>query len=129
MGKNIIEEILLFTDRILEKIPEDKRRFFIIILGGLIFLVICLTVITLASGSRVSVSSRAMTTGQGIPAEELFYPEEPDFLPPLLLERYPQEIMTAEILEDYWQDPKTGNEEEWREVVNTVINRLMEGVP
>ena len=128
-GQGFIREALSLTDKLLDLIPEEKRRVFLLILGGLVFFAICLTVMALAMGLRVAVNPQSMTVNARIPPEELFYPGEPDFLPPLLFEREPHQPWTIEDLEFFWQDPKAGNEEKWREAVKTVIDKLMDGVP
>jgi hypothetical protein len=64
-----------------------------------------------------------------IPPEDLFLPEEPDFLPPVILDRGRRETWTAEDAEPFWYDPLEGGEEEWRELVERVVDDLLERVP
>ena len=127
-SQGIINEVLSLTDKLLDRIPEERRRLLILIVGGLVFIAICLTVSALVTGPKVPANYRVMTAGSRIPSEELFYPREPDFLPPLLLKREPQQPWTVEDLEVFWQDPKAGNEEKWREAAKAVVDKLMEGV-
>ena len=129
LGQNFVEKILSLSDKLLDKIPEEKRRFFLLILGGLIFLAICLTIAVLAMSLRSPSGSSARTTGLSIPSEELFYPDEPEFLPSLILEQEPHRPWTSEDLELLWQDPKTGNEDVWRETVRSVVDKFMDGIP
>ena len=129
LGQSLGAQVLSFADRILDRIPEEKRRVVILCTGGVVFIAICLTVAALATaGSRIPVNSRG-AAGPGIPAEELFYPAEPDFLPPLILERPPHQPWTIKDLELYWQDPKAGNEDKWREAAKAIVDRLLEAVP
>ena len=132
-GQSVLEQVQSFSDRLLDwlfaRIPEDKRRLFFIVAVGSVLVIICLAVVSMASSRRVPANFQAMIVGPVIPPEELFYPGEPDFLPPLLLERDPHPQWTNEDLEVFWQDPKAGNEEKWREAVKAAVDKLMEGVP
>jgi hypothetical protein len=64
-----------------------------------------------------------------IPQEELFLPDEPEFLPELLLERERREIWTADDGRPYWNDPRENSDSLWRERVRTEIDALLENVP
>ncbi|MDR0313704.1 MAG: hypothetical protein LBI14_08900 [Treponema sp.] len=127
LGRNFIDAILSLRDKLLDRIPENKRRIVIYSLGGLVLLCIILIVIAAGSGKRPG-NPQSVVTGTGIPTEELFYAAEPDFLPSLLLERWPSAPWTAEEVRPFWTDPVTGFEERWRETAEAVIDKLMEGV-
>ena len=127
IGQDILDKVHSLSDKALERIPEEKRRFIIFISGGILFLAICLVIITLGFGRRTTENPQISSAG--ISADELFYPGEPDFLPSLLLEREPHQPWTLDDLELFWQDPKAGNEEKWREVIITTVDRLLDGVP
>jgi len=64
-----------------------------------------------------------------IPAEELFLPDEPDYVPGVLLEREQRATWTDENASNYWQDPLKYGEEQWREKIETSIDKFMEQVP
>ncbi|MDR1240033.1 MAG: hypothetical protein LBK27_07955 [Treponema sp.] len=64
-----------------------------------------------------------------IPPEELFLPDEPDFIPGVLLERERRETWTAGDAAPYWQDPLKNGEEPWREQAELIIDELLERVP
>jgi len=125
--RNISSKTVSIADNILEKIPVEKRRLYLLAMGGLVFLAISLTLVTIAAHSKTPPAA-VMTAGTGIPADELFYPAEPDFLPALLLEREPRGNWTIDDLTPFWQDPLKGHEDEWRETAKAVIDKLMEGV-
>ena len=129
LGQSLIDEILSLSDKLLDRIPQEKRRFFLLILGGLVFFSICLTVVSITIGRRGPADSRAIIVDPGIPPEELFYPREPDFLPPLLLERDPHQPWTVENLELFWKNPKVLNEDKWRETASAAVDKLLDGVP
>jgi hypothetical protein len=63
-----------------------------------------------------------------IPAEELFLPDEPDYLPGVLLERDRRSGWTYQDAEEYWQDPLMFGEEQWREKIEAAIDELLENV-
>ena len=64
-----------------------------------------------------------------IPAGELFLPDEPDFVPGVLLERDRKTSWTEEDAEQYWQDPLRQGEEQWREKIEMEIDKILERVP
>ena len=74
-------------------------------------------------------SSGFPQTQMPIPAEELFLPDEPDFLPGVLLERERRENWTEVDAQEYWQDPLRFGEEQWRDKVEAAINEMLERIP
>ncbi|MDR3139121.1 MAG: hypothetical protein LBT95_05545 [Treponema sp.] len=59
--------------------------------------------------------------------EELFLPEEPDFLPEFIPDREPGP-WTAEDARSFWTDPSK-DAELWRRRTETVIDELLEQIP
>jgi hypothetical protein len=64
-----------------------------------------------------------------IPPEELFFPEEPDFLPGFIPERERREAWTTEDAAPFWYNPLEKDEEQWRNRIESVIDELLEHVP
>ena len=64
-----------------------------------------------------------------IPPEELFLPEEPDFIPGVLPGREQRDSWTAEDAEPFWQDQLRGGEQEWRDRVERTIDEILGSVP
>jgi hypothetical protein len=128
-GQDSIKNLASLPEKILDRIPEEKRKLFIYLLCGLVFLLIITMVIALAGSGKRSGDIQAVAAGPGIPAEELFYMAEPDFLPFLLLERQPGQPWAPDDIRPYWTDPVSGYEDKWREMAESVIDKLMEGVP
>jgi hypothetical protein len=64
-----------------------------------------------------------------VPQEDFFYPEEPDFLPKVLLDREPRRNWTPQDASPFWKEPAGEDPQEWRGHIETVINELLEGVP
>ncbi|MDR3343609.1 MAG: hypothetical protein LBT14_12685 [Treponema sp.] len=103
-------------------------------LGGCIILVLCLRVIVPMINHGPNTSSPAQKLADAfkplaIPPEELFLPEEPDFLPGVLLGREPRDAWTPEDARPFWTDPLAAEPELWRDRIETVIDELMEGIP
>jgi hypothetical protein len=120
--------------RVLKLPGTDKKKFALVGLGVLFaVLLFSLAAVLIAgnqnAGSRAGEGLSGGSPGSRIPAEELFLPEEPDFLPGVLLEREPRRSWTAEDGEPYWRDPLKNGEEPWRDTVESVIDELLERVP
>jgi hypothetical protein len=64
-----------------------------------------------------------------IPAEGLFLPDEPDYLPGVLLEREQRTSWTTDDATAHWQDPLRHGEEQWREKIEIAIDEFLERVP
>jgi len=64
-----------------------------------------------------------------IPPEELFLPDEPDFVPGVMLGRERRYEWTAEDAEPWWQNPLADGEEQWRTQIERMVDEIMEGVP
>jgi hypothetical protein len=126
-----VKGIKPFFDNLLKKMSENKRILVPAAGGGCVFIIICLIVIA-ASGNHGRQSgageSALVVSGPHIPAEDLFYPAEPDFLPGLLLEREPRRPWMAEDLRPFWRDPAEPADF-WREKMSETIDKLMESVP
>jgi len=111
----------------LDRLPPEKRRTLLFAFGGLCALFIFLIILTLAFSSGKTKNGASPAKLAGIPREELFYPEEPDFLPAFLLKRPPKHFWTAEDARPWWKIP--GNPEFWQNEIKTAVDKLMEGVP
>ncbi|MCL2720427.1 MAG: hypothetical protein FWD47_03700 [Treponema sp.] len=70
-----------------------------------------------------------MTIFVPIPAGELFLPDEPDYLPGVLLERERRTSWNEQDALEHWQDPLRFGEEQWREKVEAAIDTFLERVP
>ena len=118
-----------FIDRSLDHVPEEKRRPLLIGLGGLVglFLILVIAALALNSGKKQRNSPAATAAGFTIPQEELFIPEEPDFIPEFLFVREPRRYWTLEDIRPFWRAPQ--DQERWKEEIRSAVDQLMEGVP
>ncbi|MCL2179637.1 MAG: hypothetical protein FWB83_00770 [Treponema sp.] len=64
-----------------------------------------------------------------ISPDEIFIPDEPDYLPGVLLERNRRSVWTEEDASVFWQDPLVNGEEPWREKIEAVIDEFLERIP
>ncbi|MDR3174039.1 MAG: hypothetical protein LBU19_07305 [Treponema sp.] len=111
-----------------EKLPWLKGRFGFVLVGLVLVLLILPVIIATgrpAAKQPVAAVFRSVT----IPPEDLFLPEEPDVLPPVILEREQRDAWTLDDAAPYWYDPLESGEAEWRERVEQVIDDLLERVP
>jgi hypothetical protein len=121
------------ADRLVEKIPPEKRR--LVLTASLGFCAVFVLVIagaSLAKGGdkgRESASAPPPVRQGTIPPDDLFLPDEPDFVPGILLEREQRAVWTADDAAPLWQDPLRNGEEPWRDRVERTIDEIMESVP
>jgi hypothetical protein len=126
-----------------KKLPwlEGKFGFALIGLGLALFLLLAAAlVMVFASNARPTEDREreppwrsgdpgGLTRDAPIPPEELFLPDEPDFLPGVILERERRDLWTAEDAEPYWYNPLEKGEELWRDRIRTVLDELLEHIP
>jgi hypothetical protein len=93
-------------------------------------LIIILALILPRGSARAGEGPAAVNFGPApIPREDLFLREEPDFLPPVILERERRDAWTGDDAAPFWYNPLEDGEELWREQVEKVIDDLLERVP
>ena len=125
----------IIVDRLLERVnPRNRRLVIIAAMGTLAALLLILIVTALFSHTgEESPSVTAAPAGEFrrtlIPADELFLPDEPDFVPGVLLERDRREEWTADDAQPWWQDPLKDGEEPWRNIIEQTVDEIMEKIP
>ena len=110
---------------------EEKKRLVIYCTIGFSVLLTLSVVITLISAPKEKIPAELQRTrlNAAIPAEELFLPDEPDFLPGVLLERERRTSWSEHDAAEYWQNPLVSGEEQWRENIETFIDEYLERIP
>ena len=123
--------ILKFKDKFQELTSEQKRRLVLICTAVFAVLLTFSTIMSMRSSGRETtpVDYERAPVILAIPAEDLFLPDEPDFLPGVLLERDRRASWTEQDAVEYWQDPLRFGEEQWREKIETAIDEFLERVP
>ena len=109
----------------LDKIPKEKQKPMFIILGVVLLFLIILIPAANAGKSKKAAGS-ILPSGLSIPSDELFFPDEPDFMPEYILEREPRGFWSLEEIRRYWKVPQ--HTELWKNQIKSAVDNLMEGV-
>jgi len=119
-------------DSLLEKIPADRRIVLTAAIGVPVILLLVIAGASLVSKDapkkHEALPAGGVTTRR-IPAEDLFLPDEPDFVPGVILEREKRTEWTAGDAMPWWQDPLKDGEQEWRDQIEKTVDEIMETVP
>jgi hypothetical protein len=116
---------------------QTRSRIVLLSLGGLaLVLILGFAAVFMIQNHVRTVRSRA-AAGEladsfkplAIPPEDFFLPEEPDFLPAFLPERFPRDTWSMDDVRPYWTDPLEGNARLWRDRFGSAVDDLLEGVP
>ncbi|MDR2448019.1 MAG: hypothetical protein LBD58_12155 [Treponema sp.] len=76
----------------------------------------------------VQMPLRVTSGVPSIPVEDIFPPDEPDYLPNVILEREPR-AWSAEDTREYWTNPLENERVDWRETITNVVDGIMDAVP
>jgi len=109
------------------RLITEKRSPMFFAIGGLAVLFLILLISALAINFRGPRANVDVSAGSGIPPEELFIPDEPDFLPDFLFEREPRRSWFIEDIRPYWIPP--ADHGFWQGIVRSTVDELMEAVP
>ena len=115
-----------------EKLSGDERKRLVLLCtaGFCVLLTLAVLLSMRGSGSeKLPSEPERIRLNVAIPAEELFLPDEPDFLPGVLLERERRSSWSEEDAMEYWQNPLVSGEEQWREKIEASVNEFLERVP
>jgi hypothetical protein len=118
-----------YAQKLLGKIPEEKQRLVLICGAGCLALLVFATILLANSGKEQKPAQTGVSRRSTIAPEEIFLPDEPDFITGVLLERERRASWTAADGSVYWQDPMKNGEEFWRERIEKAIDEFMENVP
>jgi hypothetical protein len=81
------------------------------------------------SKSEIVQMPLRVTSGvPSIPAEDIFPPDEPDYLPNVILEREPR-AWSAEDTREYWTNPLENERVDWRGAITNVVDDIMDTLP
>jgi len=135
--RRVAEEAAELGKRLMEKLPPEKRKPVLMVsIGACAVLALAFAGIPLLTrGKSAAESAAAPVAGnaparQGvIPPDDLFLPDEPDFVPGIMLEREQRTEWTSADAAPLWQDPLKNGEEPWRNRIEKTIDDIMESVP
>jgi len=128
----VLEKITGFFHGLIIKLTDTQKRRVILVCTAAFAVLLTFSVIM----SMVNRMEKVLPQGPErtsirvvIPPDELFLPEEPDFLPGVLLDRERRSSWSEQDASEYWQDPLREGEEQWREKIEAAIDELLERVP
>jgi hypothetical protein len=127
-----LKKIFQFIKEWFQKLTAEQKRQFAVVCTVIFVALLTLSVIIpmISSGKNEKLTEPdRIIFSVPIPAEELFLPEEPDYVPGVLLEREQRLNWTDEDASAYWQDPLKYGEEQWREKIEASIDEFLERVP
>ena len=130
-GSGILGKISGFLRENTRRLPVkniDKKQRLVLLMGVCSMALLVFTLVLYLSDSEDEKAERKIAA-RVIPQEEIFLPEEPDFVPGVLAERERRTSWTGEDAAAYWRDPLKYGEENWRERVEAVIDEFLENVP
>jgi hypothetical protein len=127
-----IEKIIRFIQDGFKKLTDERKRRIVLICT--VVFVALLTLSVLLSLKLPEKKERAndiydLNIKSPIPPEEIFLPEEPDFVPGVILERERRTEWTEKEAQEYWRDPLKEGEEQWRVKIESEIDKYLERVP
>ena len=121
-----------------EKKPsKSKKARNPLFIGGILacfLLFLVLVVMLTVNNSRQAREKAAKDLAESfkplpIGPDDLFWPDEPDFVPKVQLDREPREVWTLEEASPHWIDLNRDYGEKWRERIFSVMDNVMEKVP
>lgn len=109
----------------------EKKRLVLVCTAGFSVLLVFSVIMSMIGSKeeKLPEEPERVRLNIAIPAEELFLPDEPDFLPGVLLERERRSSWTEQDANEYWQNPLVSGEEQWRKKIETAVDEIMERVP
>jgi len=127
-----VEKILRFIKDGFKKLTDERKRRVILICTVVFAALLTLSVLLslkLPEKKERAESQNDLNFKIPIPPEEIFLPEEPDFVPGVILDRERRTEWTEKDAQEYWQDPLKEGEEQWREKIESEIDKYLERVP
>jgi len=128
----VFERIITFFKDLLNKMTGENKRRLILICTAIFAVLLTFSVIMSMEKPEkkyIPVESDRSRFNTAIPADEIFLPQEPDFLPGVILERERKTSWTEQDAGIYWLDPLKSGEEQWREKIETAVDEFLERVP
>jgi len=125
-------EGLLKQPSLLNRLPADRRVVLTLAIGVPIILMLFITGASMMFKDKPVRPEAFPASGvsiRRIPAEDLFLPDEPDFVPGVMLEREKRTQWVPDDAMPWWQDPLKDGEQEWRDQIEKTVDEIMESAP
>jgi nitrate reductase gamma subunit len=81
-----------------------------------------------SEAETIQMFLRTASGASSIPAEDIFLPDEPDYLPNVILEREPH-TWSEKDARGYWTNPLENEHINWRGAITDVVDDIMDKVP
>jgi hypothetical protein len=127
-----IEKIIRFIQDGFKKLTNDRKRRIVLICTAVFSALLTLSVLLslkLPEKKEKAKDQNDLNFRIPIPSEEIFLPEEPDFTPGVVLDRERRTEWKEKDAREYWRDPLKEGEEQWREKIESEIDKYLERVP
>jgi hypothetical protein len=127
--------ILPLWEKIQSLISNKKILILIIGCAAGIVLLISLLVISVRMNhnrnetQRILQEENQIFEPKAIKQADLFLPEEPDFIPEIILDREPRSVWTDEDAALFWNDPLNENSDAWKNRIFKAVDDMMETIP
>ena len=133
----VLAEIRSFTlsvvDKFLDTVPPEKRRFVsVATIAVAVVLILIFGIFSFSKGKSGRQEVSVVTNAPArifIPQDELFLPDEPDFVPGVLLERERRTSWAEDDAALWWRDPLKNGEQIWRDQIEKTVDEIMGSVP
>jgi len=132
--KNLInlDKIIKYVQDRFKNLSGDQKKKLILACTAAFAFILTICAIISAGGSKkndIKAEPERLTVIIPVPADEIFLPEEPDFIPGVLLEREQRSSWNEQDASEYWQDPLRSGEEAWHIMIESAVDDLLERVP
>ena len=128
LSKSFLQFFDYSAEKILNAIPEKKRKPALIWAGTTVFALLMVLFVSAFTKKPLAEEGESYRI-YNVNADDLFFPPEPDFLPDYILEREPNPQWGIEEVRLWWKDPLQGNRIVWQEEMISLIDDLLESVP
>jgi hypothetical protein len=131
-GMGFIEKILRFIQDGYKNLTDERKRQTVLICTVVFALILTLSVLLslkLPENKKKTDTKYSLDFKVPVPPDEIFLPDEPDFVPGVILDREKRTVWTEKDALEYWRDPLKEGEEQWREKIETEVDKYLERVP
>jgi hypothetical protein len=131
----LFARVQLAVKNTLDDMPLQKRRLVLIAAAAVLAILLLIFILTkLPPGDKIGAQDAPVPIQLDarpgiIPPEDLFLPDEPDFIPGVMPEREQRENWTADDAAPWWLDPLKNGEQQWRDHIENTVDKIMENVP
>jgi hypothetical protein len=108
---------------------RKEIRIALIVFAALMVLAPLATVFVVKMTARKEKPQVDVFVPDRISDADIFFPNEPDFLPPVIFEQEQKDAWTEDDAETFWTDPLEYGSAYWRGRISDTVDSLLERVP